>query len=106
MKRTLLILLSAFCLAFVPSGPTTITLAWNYQQDIDAFYVYQSTNVTAAMPWQPCTNTAASSVTIQVMPGRMFYYVTASNFWGESGPSNTIGTPAVPAATNVTVRRP
>jgi len=86
--------------AFISMQPTTVTLAWNSPGSVDAFYVYQSQSITNPMPWTPFTNTAGTNlqVTVQVMPGQSFYYVTASNFWGESGskqrdtyPANPIG---------------
>lgn len=37
------------------------------------------------------------TVTNLVLPGVQWYYVTASNFWSDSDPSNTLGLPPVPA---------
>jgi len=107
-RKTLMVILALLSIAAVQMTPTPITLAWNPQPDADAYYVYASTNVAAPMPWAPITNTpalVAPSVTIQPVPSRMFYYVTASNFWGESGPSNTIGTPAVVTNSSLSIRK-
>lgn len=35
-------------------------------------------------------------VTLPVTPGMMFYYLTSSNIWGETGPSQVAWTPPLP----------
>lgn len=93
--------------ASVPMVPTNITLSWNPQADVDSFYLYGSTNLNAPMPWPAVTNTPGtnSQITIQILPSQQFFYLTASNFWGESGPSNTVRTPPSVAAGAVAIRK-
>lgn len=45
------------------------------------------------------------SYTSTVAPGQFFYVATASNFWGESGPSNTSGVPSLPFAVHTTIQK-
>jgi hypothetical protein len=95
--------------AFSSVGPQPITLAWNPQPAVDVFVLYSSTN--AALPlnqWQPWTNAPGTdpTVTVQMQPGAMFFFVTASNIWGESGPSNVTNTPVAPVSiTNLNIHR-
>lgn len=70
-----------------------LSLAWEYPAaDEVTFTVYRSGDL---VTWQPLTNTGKTNIALAVVPGKAFYYVTASNFWGESDPSNTVGTPAI-----------
>jgi len=89
--------------ASLPSGPTPITLAWDYPAaDLSTglvFRVYHTTTITTPVAnWAVITNVAGTnlSVTLTVTPGARFYVVTASNFWGESDPSNVASTPELP----------
>lgn len=107
--------------AGVASGPTSVTLAWNPQPQLDSnavFNLYGSTNVSLPVSqWMYLTSAPAATVsgtnswpttnlTVTMTPGVFFFYLTASNFWGESGPSNQAGTPAVPVTvTNVNIHR-
>lgn len=101
----------AALLAFggVATGPTQVTLAWNPQSGVDTFYLYTSTN--AALPlnqWTPLTNApgTATNLVVIMTPGQQFFFLTASNLWGESGPSNTANTPPVPTGqTNLVIHR-
>lgn len=43
--------------------------------------------------------------TSPIAPGQFFYTSTASNFWGESGPSNTSNVPALPLAIHTTIQK-
>lgn len=78
-----------------------ITLLWDANPESDnvqAYYVWQTTNV--SVPFAQVTNAATNGITFDRVPGRYFFYVTASNFWGMSAPSNITNTPTV--ASNVT----
>lgn len=97
--------------AGVASGPTPVTLGWNPQPQLDSnavFKLYGSTNVSLPVTqWTYLTSAPAVTVSgtnswpttnlvVTMTPGMFFFYLTASNFWGESGPSNGTSTPAVP----------
>ena len=97
--------------AAAPSG--LVTLSWDYPayelSDKLTFKVYSSaTMVLPLESWPVLTNVSGTnlSVKLQILPGQRFFYMTASNFWGESGPSNLIGTPPLPRdMTNLTISR-
>lgn len=84
MKTALLILLCALT-AFA------VTLQWNSQPEADSFYIYHSIDLTN---WSVLTNTTGTNVTLPLAPGIHFFKLTASNFWGESTFSSTVGTPS------------
>lgn len=80
------------------------TLFWNPNPDSDgvqAYKLYQATSVIG--PWTHVASTANTSLVVNLAPGQYFFFVTASNFWGESGPSNITNTPTV--ASNITTLR-
>jgi hypothetical protein len=119
MKRLLILaclLGSAFTYA-PPSG--RVTLSWSYTDPtVQSFNLYGSTNLAAPITNWTCltnvpgwtTNGAVSwittNLTIQIQPGQMFFFMTASNSFWESVPSNIISTPAMPSMpTNPTLTR-
>lgn len=75
-----------------------ITLQWDAPVQGVTFNVYHSPDATAPVStWQRLTNVVGTNrATVTVIPGEHYFIVTASNFWGESGPSNIASTPAVP----------
>jgi hypothetical protein len=96
-----------------PSAPasvpavTTIRLTWNYPTNelagIDKFKIYFSTNAAAPLTnWVVLTNVTspALTATVALAPQAGFFFCTASNFWGESLPSNTNALPAPPRFIN------
>lgn len=98
------IVLAALCLALdrlhgapgdTPSGQVQITLTWDPSppgEEVVAYYVRQSTNVLG--PWSVVSSTVSTNAVLTLpAPGRWFWIVTASNWWGESVPSNTNSTP-------------
>lgn len=98
--------------AAVPS-PQNIILAWDTYPAAEltpdlTFKLYTSTDISVPLAnWTvirtvPGTNT---QVTISVIPGRQFFYLTASNFWGESDPSGVLGLPPAPRQGVLTVRK-
>lgn len=123
MKRILALIaavsLSAF--ALILPNPAPLKLTWDYPTNAFTpdltFNLYSHTNpaiplsnwVKVAMfsatnwhsnsvPIAPVTGTNFSfTVTNMVMPGAQFYYVTVSNFWGESTNTNILGLPPLPA---------
>lgn len=89
-----------------PSG--RVILAWDYPAPApQSFNVYASGDVSAPMSnWALLTNVpgtstdgtntwATTNVMVTIVPGQMFFFCTASNFW-ESIPSNVISTPILP----------
>ena len=86
--RTLLTVLSVA----LPLCAADLRLEWDPSANADAYNVYQSTNV--AGPWQCVGTTSGTNYILTVEPAAYFFFVTASNFWGESGPSNLASTPA------------
>ena len=95
-----------------------VVLLWNYPTngitDDMVFSLHSHTNSGAMLEeWPvatsvPVTNWYSNSVCIapvsgtnyvfsttnMTLPGAQFFYVTASNWWGESDPSNVLGLPA------------
>lgn len=101
-------------LGAIPTGPTSVTLAWDPEPGIDVLKIYASTNVSAPVnTWTVLTNIPgvvsnsypATNVQVVIQPGQMFFYITASNLWGETGPSNITNSPVVPVATNLVIHR-
>ena len=109
--------LAWLALAAIPSGPTSVTLGWDPEPGIDFFKLYASSNVAAPInTWTLLTNIPGTVVTptnsypqtnvqVAIEPGAMFFYLTASNLWGETGPSNITNTPPLPLATNLNIHR-
>ena len=79
----------------------TITLAWNYPTNELStnltFNLYHSLTITNPLPWTVMTNIVGTNLvcSLNIIPGEHYFYVTASNFWGESVPSNILGLPPV-----------
>jgi hypothetical protein len=72
------------------------------------FKLYHSTDPAVPLAqWTPLTNIAGTnlSVTLNIEPGVHCFFLTASNWWGESDPSNVASTPAPPRSGNLTIRR-
>ena len=88
-----------------------VTLQWDYPLDeLDGvtFTVYHTTNAAAPVSdWAPIASiTATNRIPLTVIPGRNFFACTASNFWGESVPSNVAATPPLPRSDiNLSIRR-
>ncbi len=74
-----------------------IRLLWDYPVDADTtFNIHYSTDLAVPMTsWLVLTNVSTTNVDLDITPGKMFFYVTATNFWGESDPSNVAHTPGV-----------
>lgn len=98
MKKLLLLLplfLLLNTLFATPNG--RIRLQWDASTETNVTYnVYAHTNLLLPYTqWAMLTNVAATYVDLDIIPGRYFFYVTATNFWGESDPSNLVSTPGV-----------
>lgn len=85
-----------------------IRLLWDYTNSTtlpDVFKLYHSIDLALPLTnWSYMTNTSGTnlSLVLQIPPGQHFFYLTASNFWGEGPPSNVASTPPLP--TNATLR--
>lgn len=92
----------AWVLLALPVFGQSVQLAWDANpasDEVERYYVHQSAQVTG--PWTIVTNSATNAVRVQLTnQGRYFWYVTASNFWGMSGPSNITNTPTVASSVN------
>jgi hypothetical protein len=78
-----------------------LTLSWipNAPEEQIAFYkVYSSAASTG--PWSVATQTTSTNWIYAASPGRIYFTVTATNFWGETEMSNVIGAPALPKKVN------
>jgi hypothetical protein len=99
--------------ASLAAAPVPVTFAWNYQpQPLPdhtlSFRLYSHTNVAEpTVNWQLITNFPAyqgeppaivTTITVQLEPGMMFFFLTSSNMWDggtESTRSNITNTPAL-----------
>lgn len=82
-------------LTAISTFAASVILSWDanpVDQEVTGYKVYQATAVTG--PFTLITNTPITSVVLTLTPGKYFWYVTATNFWGESLPSETVHTPA------------
>lgn len=109
MKRLALLSLAALSIAAIPSGPTSITLLWDNQPEYGTnttIKLYHSTSLgTPLQQWTVVSSVVDTNmITVQVDPGVHFYYVTASNFWGESDPSNVALTPPLPQSGKLQIK--
>lgn len=105
MRKILLIVgLAGLAVASVvfaagPGGPKPVRLAWDYWDDsAEVFKIYSHTNLEAPLTnWVVLTNVAGTNreCAVIIEAGRRFFVCTASNYWGESGPSDWTGLPAV-----------
>ncbi len=106
MNKTLIFLITAVFTVFNPTRKT-ITLAWDYPMDevpAMTFNVYSITNL-ASTNWVLMTNVVAqTNVTLPVQPGNMFFMATASNWLGESIPSNVVTSTIARNITNTVIK--
>lgn len=108
--RLILVFILLFLLIWIAAkaaGPgatrNSVTLAWDYPTNELStnllFKVYSHTNITVPLTnWTVLTNVVGTNlnVAIPMNAQQRFFYVTASNYWGESFPSNVAGTPPPP----------
>lgn len=115
-------LIAAALMPPLPPGATVpIVLSFDYPtngMDTNLVFVLRgTTNVGTATPWPVETTIPAMpfwtnawalpvngtnytiTFTNQTIPDIHFWYVTATNFWGESDPSNVLGLPPLPTNT-------
>lgn len=104
MKKLLIL---ATILAAMTASPALkkLKLVWDWTGPIQEqnFYVHMSTD-----PFLPLTNWPAiafvqgtNEYRIEPLQQKAFYYVTATNMWGESDPSNTATASSAPRGPTV-----
>lgn len=84
----------------------TLVFTWDPSSPdelIEATYLYGATNVTGPYTIVGSVQGSTNSLSITSGAVRMFFYVTASNMWGEGPPSNTVTT-AAPASSVTTLK--
>jgi len=105
MKKILVLLALGFGLPLQAGLRDSVTLEWTFDGAApDTFIVHTSTDPDLPLAeWPVLLEIPATEagklvleVTIKMVPGSHFFYLTAKNFWGESDPSNTVNTPAAP----------
>jgi hypothetical protein len=108
MKRFLLLFFLVLSLnAQPPTGQVLLSFNYPSNELVNglSFNFYHSTSLTG---WTLLTNFPATNTTyaITINPGQHFFFVTASNFWGESIPSNITNTPILATVvTNISITR-
>lgn len=89
------------------AGTSSVQLSWpanDPSQQIVTYNVY--TSASKSGPFTPVGSTPGTTLNEVVTPGVSYFYVTASNFWGETDPGTIVSTPAVPSrVNNVTIKR-
>lgn len=108
MIKTITFMLVAFAavtaVAVVLPGQmrNVVTLSWDYDTNSppDAFKLYSSTNLSEpSTNWQHIATLSGTirNVTISnIIAQQCWFYVTASNWWGESLPTNVAWIPQPP----------
>lgn len=92
------LLLAAAAAVAVEPSTGVVNLGWvnpNPSNSVDAFCLYGSTNLTLPLTnWTKLatqTNGNATNLVLRVTPAQYWFFLTCSNGWGESPPSNTAG---------------
>ena len=105
MKRRLLLLVAAGIAAGIAAE--TVRFAWDAnapEEQVTGYFLYSAPNVTGPFTVLGAVGTN-TSLSVTMNPARAFFYVTASNLWGESLPSNVLTTPApARASTSLVIR--
>lgn len=82
---------------------STVSLSWDYDptNSVDAFKLYSSTDPAVPVTSWPLVATVSSNIhniTLSNLSAQQsWFFVTASNLWGEGVPSVTVGMPQPPA---------
>lgn len=99
--KRLVFALALISFVSIAASPVPIQVFWNPQPGVDLFILHGTNDISQPTPWPIITTFAGNSTnaSLSVFPGAMNYYLTASNFWGETGLSNIASTPS--ALTNV-----
>jgi len=86
-----------FILFALPLLADDLKLTWDYPEeekaDIDVWKLYHTSSLEEPIAWSLYgtypVDLTTNLITVDIQPGREFFYLTASNYWGESMPSNT-----------------
>ena len=99
-----------FCSFTLFAAPKDAHFAWDYPtNELSAdlvFKLYSTDNLSLPMSQWALKVTVTGTNTMVSVPmtnGWQFFYVTASNEWGESVPSNTVTTRVFRVVTNLNV---
>ncbi len=79
-----------------------VRVEWDHDTQPDegvvTFWLRSSTDATLPLiEWPVIAQTAEKQAAINIEPGKRFFVVQASNFWGLSEFSNVTNTPTIPA---------
>jgi hypothetical protein len=102
--------LAALLLTTLAASAFTLTFVWSPnapEEEITSYQLYSATNVTGPYTLRAATTNGAQTnlVLTNIVASRSFYYLTASNLWCESLPSNTVTTPApAKSSTSLVIR--
>lgn len=110
VSTSMLLAAGALWLRAVIPNPASVTFIWDNPNQAGLVYrIYGTNNPSAPTPWPLVATITAPSVlpggtnlaySITMTPGAMAFYMTASNFWGESPFSGVASTPPVPPQLN------
>lgn len=81
----------------------SVALSWDYDTNNapDVFKLYSSGDISSPLTNWPLVATVSGNVHDisigNLVPQQAWFYVTASNWWGESLPSNLAGIPQPPS---------
>jgi hypothetical protein len=104
IARYLVLVLALLALGFSAQPlRNSVTFAWSYPTNELStnltFKLYASPDVTVPLTnWAVLTNVVGTNlqVTVPLAATNLFFFLTASNYWGEGNPSGVVSTPAPP----------
>lgn len=103
MKWLLLLLLALPAMGAPGVLRTNAMLRWTYPTNELStnltFYIYSHTNISVPLTnWPVLTNVVGTnlSVAFPINAQQRWFFMTASNWWAESLPSEVVGTPPLP----------
>jgi DNA-binding CsgD family transcriptional regulator len=112
VARYLVLLPALLLLAFtgIPLR-NSVTFLWNYPaSELSTnltFRIYASSDVIVpSTNWTVLTNVVGTNlqVTVPMQPTNLFFFITASNLWGEGPPSAVVATPPPPRNGSLTIQ--
>jgi hypothetical protein len=103
-------LFALLCSVTLAAAPQFVTVGWFYPDsgiDIDCFKIYSSGDLAVPLAqWKLAATVPGSNLVadLPVYTVKAFYYVTASNYLGESTPSNTLRLAGWTNVTGLTIK--